>query len=211
MSETPFVDLVARVCRGEASRAEGEAVFHGIKDMAAALSASEARAKAAEEHSRGLESALQIMGEENAKLERDLTEAQAELDRGFIGYQQIVNDERARAATAEARREEAERAKDGAYRERDQVVALVARMALALGWRTGLRRHQPDPDPTWDEDWKNVVAIDLPAGQVTWHFHDSERPLFHSLPPYPGSWDGHDTAEKYRRVNASGAGAEEGR
>jgi hypothetical protein len=94
-------------------------------------------------------------------------------------------------------------AKDGAYRERDQVVALLARMALALGWRAGLRSHQPDPDPTWDDDWKNVVAIDLPTGQVTWHFHDSERPLFHSLPPYAGSWDGHDTAEKYRRVNAA--------
>jgi hypothetical protein len=93
--------------------------------------------------------------------------------------------------------------KDGAYRERDQVVALVARMALALGWRAGVRRHEPDPDPTWDEDWKNVVAIDLPTGQVTWHYHDSEVPLFIGLPDYQGSWDGHDTAEKYRRVHAA--------
>jgi hypothetical protein len=98
--------------------------------------------------------------------------------------------------------EELTKAKDAAYRERDQVVALVARMALALGWRAGLRSHEPDPDPTWDEDWKNVVAIDLPTGQVTWHFHDSERPLFHSLPQYAGRWDGHTTATKYERVNA---------
>jgi hypothetical protein len=93
--------------------------------------------------------------------------------------------------------------KDGAYRERDQVVALLARMALALGWRAGVRRHEPDPDPTWDEDWKNVVAIDLPSGQVTWHYHDSEVPLFIGLPDYQGSWDGHDTAEKYRRVQTA--------
>jgi hypothetical protein len=99
--------------------------------------------------------------------------------------------------------------KDGAYRERDQVVALLARVALALGWRAGLRRHEPDPDPTWDEDWKNVVAIDLPTGQVTWHFHDSERPLFHSLPAYPAPWDGHDTAEKYRRVNEAAPARED--
>jgi hypothetical protein len=94
-------------------------------------------------------------------------------------------------------------AKDAAYAERNQVVALLARMALALGWRAGLRNHEPDPDPTWDDDWKNVVAIDLPTGQVTWHYHDGDRPLFSSLPPYPASWDGHDTPEKYRRVNAA--------
>jgi hypothetical protein len=106
----------------------------------------------------------------------------------------------AEAARLRARVEELEREKSGAYRERDQVVALLARMALALGWRAGLRSHEPDPDPTWDDDWKNVVAIDLPTGQVTWHFHDSERPLFHSLPAYPASWDGHSTPEKYARV-----------
>ena len=93
--------------------------------------------------------------------------------------------------------------RDGAYAERNQVVALLARMALALGWRAGLRGHEPDPDPTWDDDWKNVVVIDLPAGQVTWHYHDGDRPLFASLPSYPASWDGHDTPEKYRRVNAA--------
>jgi hypothetical protein len=93
--------------------------------------------------------------------------------------------------------------KNAAYHERDQVVALVARMALALGWRAGLRRHEPDPDPAWEEGWENVVAIDLPTGMVTWHYHDSERSLFASLPPYPDHWDGHDTREKYRRVNAA--------
>jgi hypothetical protein len=119
-----------------------------------------------------------------------------------------ARNEGALAAESErdAARAEVERlrgAKDGAYAERNQVVALLARMALALGWRAGLRAHEPDPDPTWDADWRNVVAIDLPAGQVTWHYHDSDRPLFASLPPYPAPWDGHDTAEKYRRVGAA--------
>jgi hypothetical protein len=104
---------------------------------------------------------------------------------------------------AEAALSAARAQKDGAYAERNQVVALLARMALALGWRAGLRGHEPDPDPAWDDDWKNVVAIDLPTGQVTWHYHDSDRPLFSSLPPYTAPWDGHDTAEKYRRVNAA--------
>lgn len=113
-----------------------------------------------------------------------------------------VRDEaRARASAAEAEAERLRGEKDDAYRERDRVVALLARMAHVYGWRAGLRRHEPDPDPAWDEDWKNVVAIDLPTGQVTWHYHDSERHLFHSLPAYLAPWDGHDTAEKYRRVN----------
>ncbi len=117
----------------------------------------------------------------------------------------------ARAEKAEARVAELEGEKNAAYRERDQIVALLARMALAAGWTSGLRRHEPDPDPAWDEDWKNVVAIDLPTGQVTWHFHDSERPLFHSLPPYAGAWDGHTTPEKYRRVNSALASKERSR
>jgi hypothetical protein len=41
--------------------------------------ASEARAHAAEEHSRGLASALQVMGEENAKIERERDEARRAL------------------------------------------------------------------------------------------------------------------------------------
>jgi hypothetical protein len=111
----------------------------------------------------------------------------------------------AEAAPAAAQPRDLQAEKDAAYRERDRVVALVARMAISLGWRAGLRSHEPDPDPTWDEDWKNVVLIDLPSGQVSWHYHDSERPLFASLPPYPDHWDGHDTAEKYRRVEAAAA------
>lgn len=89
--------------------------------------------------------------------------------------------------------------KDGAYRERNQLVALLARMALELGWMVGVGRH-PDSDTTWDSDWRTIVFIDLPTGQASWHFHDSERHLLEGLPPYPGKWDGHTTDEKYDRV-----------
>jgi hypothetical protein len=106
------------------------------------------------------------------------------------------------ARSAERERDEARAAKDVAYAERNRVVAALARMALGRSWRTGIRPHEPDPDPTWDEDWKNVVLINLPTGQVSWHYHDSDRPLFAWLPPYRWPWDGHDTAEKYRRLAA---------
>lgn len=53
--------------------------------------------------------------------------------------------------------------------------------ALAGGLAAGIRI---DPD---ELEWP-VVYIELPTGQVSWH-----------MPQHPIEWDGHDTAEKYRR------------
>ena len=92
-----------------------------------------------------------------------------------------------------------EAAKDGAYAERNKCVALIAQMALAMGLTAGIGRH-PEEDETWERDWMNIVFIDLPAGQCSWHIHDSEIPMFSFLPEYAGQWDGHNTEEKYRRV-----------
>jgi hypothetical protein len=87
--------------------------------------------------------------------------------------------------------------KDAAYLERNQCVALIARMALALGHRAGIARTAIEG---WSNDWHGCVYIDLPTGQASWHFHDSQAGLFAGLPAYTGAWDGHDTPEKYRRV-----------
>lgn len=108
----------------------------------------------------------------------------------------------ARAALDEARAEvERLRAqKDGAYAERNQCVALIARMALALGWPVYVAQH-PTEDTNWEDDWRTILFVGLPSGQVTWHFHDSERHLLADLPSGKNNWDGHDTPEKYRRVN----------
>lgn len=95
--------------------------------------------------------------------------------------------------------------KDGAYAERNRCVIGLCRLAMALGYQTGMGEHNPD-DENWDAEWRGIVYIDLPVGQVSWHIHDSERGLFEFLPPYVGKWDGHDTATKYRRVMQPGAG-----
>jgi hypothetical protein len=68
-------EIGAQCGLGEGTHYGCECVMRRIADLERALSASEARAHAAEEHSRGLESALQIMGEENAKIERERDEA----------------------------------------------------------------------------------------------------------------------------------------
>lgn len=88
--------------------------------------------------------------------------------------------------------------KDGAYLERNRVVALVARMALAMGLRAGVARTDI---PGWNEHWNGCVYVDLPTGQCSWHFHDDQAFLFEGLPDYEPEYDGHETPEKYARVH----------
>ncbi|QSQ14058.1 hypothetical protein [Myxococcus landrumensis] len=92
----------------------------------------------------------------------------------------------------------ATKAEDKVYHERNQVLALLARMALALGWRVGVG-HKANFSKA---DWRTVLLVDLPTGQAAWHFHDSERDLLAGLPDYPyAEFDGHGPGTKYDRVN----------
>ena len=89
---------------------------------------------------------------------------------------------------------------DSVYTERNMCVALLLRMALRLGLPAGLGQHKDVPGEEWDEEWRNVAFLDLPSGQVSWHIKVDEMKFFSGLPCYTGAWDGHSTAEKYRRV-----------
>lgn len=106
---------------------------------------------------------------------------------------------RARALTAEAENVRLREQKDGAYSERNQTVIALAHMARMGGCRVGVREHEGED---WDDDWRAILFIDLPTGQASWHFHDSERPLLAAFPAYPDEWDGHTTNEKYDRLRA---------
>jgi len=87
--------------------------------------------------------------------------------------------------------------RDGAYTERNRLVALLARL-----YPSGLRKTDI---PDWHPSWHNCVYVDLPTGQASWHFHDNDAHLFEGLPPYAGEWDGHTTDEKYERIAAAAA------
>lgn len=93
-------------------------------------------------------------------------------------------------------------AKDGAYAERNRLVAALARCAQALGFPVGRGKHEDQPGVAWEPDWRNVIYIRTPEGQVSWHVHDSEMHLFDWMPVVDQPWDGHDSAEKYRRLAA---------
>ncbi len=88
--------------------------------------------------------------------------------------------------------------KDGAYLERNRCVALIARMAIALGYDAGLAKTDI---PGWDPAWHGCAYVDLPTGQASWHYHVSSEHLFADLPAYTKPWDNHTTVHKYRRVH----------
>lgn len=91
---------------------------------------------------------------------------------------------------------------DQAYEERNKLVAALARL-----FPSGVRKTAIEG---WDPAWHGCVFIDLPTGQVSWHFHDREASLFDGLPPYEKPWDGHTTPEKYERVAALQSSCSEG-
>ena len=84
--------------------------------------------------------------------------------------------------------------KDTAYGERDRLVAALSKLFVSH-----LCQH-PAEDTTWEDGWQTIVCVHLPAGQATWHIHDSELSWFGHLSQRPSHWDGHDTEEKYGRL-----------
>lgn len=85
---------------------------------------------------------------------------------------------------------------DTVYAERNHCIALAAKFAR----QQGLRAYIALDPATEEEEWRNVVFIELPTGQVSWHIHVDDLPLFCTLPFAMNVWDNHTTAQKYERV-----------
>ena len=85
--------------------------------------------------------------------------------------------------------------KNDGYRERNKVVS-----GLSMLFPSCLGKHE-ESDTTWHKEWMNIVYIELPTGQASWHLHDSDLFLFAHL-KYDDEvvWDGHTTDEKYDRL-----------
>ncbi|WP_165967366.1 hypothetical protein [Luteimonas aestuarii] len=54
------------------------------------------------------------------------------------------------------------------------------------------------------------MYIDLPTGQISYHYHTRHQSLFEGLPTYEKEWDGHDKEAVHARLAAmwKGSGAE---
>lgn len=86
-------------------------------------------------------------------------------------------------------------AKDAAYKERNQLVALLSTCFPSGKAKTAIEG--------WDEAWHGCVYIDFPWGQASWHYHSDDEQMFAHLPPYTKTWDGHTTEEKYAAIAAA--------
>ncbi len=87
--------------------------------------------------------------------------------------------------------------KDSAYSERNKLVALISKIFPSY-----LGLHEVS-DSSWDSEWKNIVYVELPTGQCSWHIHDSEMGMFSHLKFNNNiKWDGHSTELKYSRIEA---------
>lgn len=92
--------------------------------------------------------------------------------------------------------EKLQASKDQGYRERNMIVSVLSKFYPAF-----LGRHE-ETDTTWHKEWFNIIYIMLPTGQVSWHLHDSDLPLFAHLEYGNVIYDGHTTEEKYERLLA---------
>lgn len=109
-------------------------------------------------------------------------------------YKRYEADERLRQAAEffSHRADEEHADKDRAYHERNVVVAALARL-----FPSGIRATDIEG---WNPEWQNCVYIDLPTGQVSYHYHISEEDLFVNLPPYEKPYDGHDKRMVHERL-----------
>ena len=85
-------------------------------------------------------------------------------------------------------------AANNAYRERNQLVALLSTLFPSGKAKTAIEG--------WDEAWHGCVYIDFPWGQASWHYHTDDEWMFSHLPPYTKVWDGHTTKTKYAAIAA---------
>lgn len=82
--------------------------------------------------------------------------------------------------------------KDEAYRQRNYLVAALTKL-----FPSGIR---PTKIAGWDPEWDGCVYIDLPSGQVSYHYHSSQAFLFDHLPKYYNAYDGHDKEIVHNRL-----------
>jgi hypothetical protein len=65
------------------------------------------------------------------------------------------------------------------------------------------RTPAPDDEAAAALGWQ-VVYVETPEGQLSWHISPDEAHLIAHLPERPQPWDGHTTSEKYARLRRLG-------
>lgn len=88
-------------------------------------------------------------------------------------------------------------AKNLAYSERNKMLSVLANLVINHGLVACIGKDKME----LAEEWENVIFLQLPTGQVSFHIHKDELNLFVNIPPcYNTKWDGHSTDQKWERL-----------
>lgn len=92
---------------------------------------------------------------------------------------------------------------NSAYTQRAIAAIAFAHTVLSLGGTAGIGRDGREDQP---DEWRVVLYVDTPAGQMSWHIAPADQAMLEGLPQYTGTWDGNwnsaDLAFYKRFVNA---------
>lgn len=94
--------------------------------------------------------------------------------------------------------EELAHERDATYLERNRLVCFLSKIFPSY------RGLHETTNSKWDKQWMNIIYIETPKGQLSWHIHQSLLPMFEHLElrgtMLGPNWDGHTTEEKYQRL-----------
>nr|WP_244308857.1 hypothetical protein [Streptomyces monomycini] len=116
---------------------------------------------------------------------------QQDVEQLLIGHDRSIEEAHRRADVVETER-------DGAYRERAQLLAWLATTHPAV----------LAPAPDVDEPGWQILYLNAPCGQLSWHIAPRDTALFTHVELVPADdpraqWDGHTTDEKYERIRGA--------
>lgn len=115
-----------------------------------------------------------------AEIRRDSQSKKAVSDRYFRQLRQEVK--------------ELHNQKNAAYGERTRLAGLLAALYRDSG--IGIDHAVPE-----NKDFRKVIFINLPTGQISFHCSDRDYQYLLQLPKYKGSYDGHDKQAVLTRIH----------
>lgn len=117
----------------------------------------------------------------------DLTEEIESRDRQIEKLEDRVDDVLAEKVLLSVKLAEQTEATDKAYTQRAIVAIAFANTVLANGGSAGVGTDDREDQPS---NWRVVLYVDTPAGQLSWHIAPSDQYMLDGLPQYTKPWDG---------------------
>ncbi len=87
---------------------------------------------------------------------------------------------------------------DDLYEHRRALILALMRLNPRVSWRS--KEHHPDDDPMFNKFF--IVGMDLPTGQITYHYKIAYWDEFKGIEtlPHAPKWDGHTPEDVVKRV-----------